>query len=294
MTDIRYFMDHIQLPKEAQDELIQQMEHLISCHPSNPLKIIAEDFFQNRTREYYLASLEQVSRLADSLQISTYTMDFLYLMHCGELLQSEYQTEGLSENLFWDTMSDLRCKLYECWNCHRIWGTFVAKWYYIFWNKTLFKLGRLEYQRIDFPYEVYQKGELLLTKGDPVYTIHIPSEGPLHTDDVLVSLQQAHHFFRFKEGEAAPFVCHSWLLYPGNAEIFPPHSNLMKFFQLFDLIDYFASAIIPGSRVSFRIFVGANGTEGFKHLLGYIVFRCNKFDAGSLPFFFLLDEIENL
>ena len=42
--------------------------------------------------------------------------------------------------------------------------------------------------------------------------------------------------------------------------------------QLFYFINHFASAIIPGTRITLRILVGANGTKCIQHLLAYIVF----------------------
>lgn len=241
MTDMKLFMKKLGLPDQAQQEFLR-VQMLLEAHGAgNRLDEIAAGFFRQKDcaeygREHYLASLETVNQLADSLSVSGYTMDFLYLMTCAELLLKEYHREQLPEALFWDTMSDLTCKLHECRQVHQVWGTFVARWYYIFWTRKLFKLGRLEYEEKEFLAEQYKKGDLELSKDDRVYTIHIPSEGPLRREDVLASLKKAYTFFGFRDRMPAPFVCHSWLLYPANETIFPENSNLMQFYRLFDVI----------------------------------------------------------
>ena len=239
MTDIRLFMEKIKLPGEAQEEFLKQMDTLTANNAGTCLDDIAKDFFQHKSRDYYLASLEKVHQLAETFQISPYTMDFLYMMTCGEQLLAEYRADSgrLTEDIFWDSMYDLNCKLYECRERYQIWGTFVARWYHSFWAKKIVKLGRLEYEQTVFSADIYQKGAIRLSKGDPVCTIHIPSEGPLRKDDVMDSLKQAYRFFGYRDHVPAPFVCHSWLLYKPNESIFPAGSNLLKFYEMFDIIE---------------------------------------------------------
>ena len=231
MIDLQTFMTRIGLSAPAKQEFLKQAEFLRSAGMDSRLDEIAEDFFRHKERDYYLASLDQVHSLAAVLHLSPYTLDFLYMVSCGRLLLEEYRADGLSEDLFWDSMSDLRCKVNECQTVHHIWGIFVAGWYYGFWAKRIFRLGRLEYERKEFA------ADQILSRGDTVYSIHIPSDGSLKEEDVLASLQKAYQFFGYKNHEPAPFVCHSWLLYPANESIFPPDSNLMKFFRLFHIIE---------------------------------------------------------
>jgi len=56
----------------------------------------------------------------------------------------------LTDELFWDTIADLKFKLIECHDVYGIWGTFVASWYPWFYTMHRFKLGRLQYEAVHF------------------------------------------------------------------------------------------------------------------------------------------------
>lgn len=237
MQNSKRFMEQIKLPSEAMDEFSYQEKRLTGLGIMEKLDTIATAYWQNRNRETYLASLEDVRLLAERAEVSVYTLHFLYMMTLGELLETEYQKEGIPESIFWDTMYDLHCKAIECHTVHRIWGTFVPAWYSGFWRKTIVKLGRLEYETKRYPKDTYQKGTFSIQPDDRVYNIHIPSEGALYKEAVLASLKNAYDFYGFSAGQIMPCMCHSWLLYPDNAEIFPQGSNLKTFFDLFDILD---------------------------------------------------------
>ena len=96
------------------------------------------------------------------------------------------------------------------------------------------KLGRLEYERVAFPFDDY-KG--VVKKGETVYSCHIPSSGPVTRESVIESLKKAHDFFadELKDG-ILPVYCSSWMLYPAHCEVYAEGSNLRKFYDLFDII----------------------------------------------------------
>ena len=64
--------------------------------------------------------------------------------------------------------------------------------------------------------------------------------------------------------------------------------------EVLDLVDHLAAAVIALARIAFRVFVGADGADGFHHLVADIVFRGDQFQAGGLAFPLPLDQIENL
>lgn len=237
MKNMQLFMDKIQLSMEGQQELNRQVTLLCSKNRGAELDAIAAHFFADKSKAHYNASLEQVRNLAKDTGMPDYTAEFLYMMTCAELLLEEYRRDGLSEELFWETMYDLHCKFEECYAVYRIWGTFVSFWYYEFWTHKIFKLGRLEYEISTVQTTEYRRGSFHLKKGDLVYSVHIPSEGPLRPEAVLASLQRAHQFFGYQKGALLPCVCYSWLLWPDNTHLFPQNSNLKKFFDLFDIVE---------------------------------------------------------
>ena len=52
------------------------------------------------------------------------------------------------------------------------------------------------------------------------------------------SYASARAFFKDQVGDSCPFVCHSWLLFPENKRILPPHTNTYRFMSEYDIIDF--------------------------------------------------------
>ena len=218
----------------------EAISHLQNCHDklmSNPRLYSklweAVDLFYVDEDNSYRSKINQISQ--DS-GIHPYTVEMILLLLAARPLRYIYKQKGISEEIYYDTLSDLKCKLFECKNVYGIWGTFVGWWYpKTIFSCRLFKLGRLEYERINFPYASYGN---ILKSGDTVYSCHIPSAGPLTPDTVMQSLKLAHEFFaeELKNG-ILPVYCSSWMLYPPHKELFPKGSNLFKFYELFDVFD---------------------------------------------------------
>jgi len=101
----------------------------------------------------------------------------------------------------------------------------------------LFALGRFQYIKGEFIAEnPYVFKDITINPGDDVYYIHIPSGGSMTEENRYDSYKKAFKFFGKKEGDYLLLVCSSWLLYPQNKLIYPEKSNLMGFFNDFDII----------------------------------------------------------
>lgn len=170
------------------------------------------------------------ARISELSSLHEYTVAMLFLMQACEDLERRYAEAGYDDKLFIDTMSDLRFKLIECKNVKGIWGTFVASWYPGFFNMTRFALGRFQYEKREFSHDCYGVNGYFVRKGDTVLNFHIPSSGVSLTDEVRFdSYRRAREFF-FPEAEGAvPFVCSSWLLWPGYESYIPDGLNLKRF-----------------------------------------------------------------
>ncbi len=98
--------------------------------------------------------------------------------------------------------------------------------------------GRIAADPVTFAADAWQR---LLAPGDPVLALHIPAGAPLDFISCRESFRQAAAFFPryFPDRPAArAVVCHSWLFYPGLAEILPAAANIVRFqrqFLLFPL-----------------------------------------------------------
>ena len=76
--------------------------------------------------------------LSELTGLHRHVVDFLFLALASERLRENYRAAGLTDELFWDTIADLKFKLIECHDVYGIWGTFVASWYPWFYTCLLY------------------------------------------------------------------------------------------------------------------------------------------------------------
>lgn len=202
------------------------------------------------------AALERLKKLSEEYGINEYTLNFVYIMHCTEILKGRYDAAGIDEKVFYDSMDDLRCKLLECIECKGVPGTFVPGW-----NNGFLKMTRFAYGRFQFEVSTYSKEYDFVTRcgkviknGDKYVNFHIPSSGIPLTEDVrLSSYKEAyrHYVHLFPDGKVV-FGCGSWLLYPRHREFLPPHLNILKFMDDFEMVSWEEEA--EGFHNDWRVF----------------------------------------
>ena len=183
-----------------------------------------DSFFCTDTDEY----IDMLQSISEESGVNRYTVDMLFLIKAARPLRYIYRQKGLSDELYWETIQDLRYKLIECKHMYGVWGTFVLEWFRGFYQCKRFKLGRLQYEMIEFKHDYKD----IIKKGDTVLNCHIPSCGPLMSEEVEQSFAMAREFFNVDV-----ITCHSWLLYPPHYEVFPENSNMRKFYEFFDVIE---------------------------------------------------------
>ncbi len=149
---------------------------------------------------------------------------------------------GLSEQLYWDTMADMKYKLIECIKCEEVPGTFVAGWYNGFFKLERFCYGRFQFEETDydFNFDFVTKAGYKLTSGQKLIGFHIPSSGVPLTDEVrLDAYKKAYEAYKhlFPDG-IMYFWCGSWLLYPRHKEFLPEKSNILKFMSDFEIVSW--------------------------------------------------------
>lgn len=180
-----------------------------------------------------------VEAMAQAGGVHAYTVWGLFLAFAAQRAREDYAKAGIEEDIFWATFSDLRYKALECKHVKGVWGTFVAFWYNIFYQVKIVKLGRLEYEFIQYKGEERTVAGVALRPGDRVLNIHIPSSGePFDQAARLESYRMAYEFERAR-GHEGPLVCvcHSWLLYPKYREVLGEKSNIVGFMNDFTLTD---------------------------------------------------------
>lgn len=184
----------------------------------------------------YKKIIEVAVEVAERLYLHEYTTELLIFICLSYRAKDVYKENGIDEEIFHANMLDLRYKLEECKLVKGIVGTFVSDWFIGFFKLTRFTLGRLQFEVNSFNYE-YEKDGKVLTPESKVIHVHIPrTNTPLSEDSCQEAFKRAKEFFADQVGETCAFVCSSWLLYPENETIIPPHTNIYKFMKLFDII----------------------------------------------------------
>ncbi|MFR3947236.1 MAG: acyltransferase domain-containing protein [Ruminococcus sp.] len=162
-----------------------------------------------------------------------YRLVFLYyLCRMGAETYDAYEKRGISREIFRDTFYDLT---FWCENCFLEYGEYGIDeydWFFRHMKLTIFRLGRMQFEIMDSRWN-FTAGERMVKKGDPIISIHIPQGEKLTLESVRESIIQGMAFW----GKEMPYLCHSWLLYPGLKDILPEKSNIIMFQNQFQIVE---------------------------------------------------------
>lgn len=169
-----------------------------------------------------------------------YTLSFVFLLRAAEVMHQRYCEQGLSDELFADTITDLKYKYNECVDCKGVHGTFVPDWNTGFYALRRFALGRYQFEMsTHFGDSFTSSSGITVKNGDKVVGFHIPSSGIPLTDEVrLDAFKQAYGFFKDyrRDDGLMIFECGSWLIYEDYKNFLPENSNIVKFINDFEII----------------------------------------------------------
>jgi hypothetical protein len=230
---IKDICEHLSFPTEATETFVNGYNDIRSQNCLFLFDSARELFFEGDTKQYRTL-LAEVSKKTG---IHKCTVDMIFLLTCTDRAKEIFDERGISEEIYYDTMRDLTAKLVECKKLHDVWGTFVIWWFPEFFRAERFALGRLQFEKKEFPFEDY-KG--IVKKGDTVYNFHVPSGGSFTHDAITDSFKRAYKFFGVKG--IMPIFFSSWLIYPPHGELFADGSNLKNFYNLFDILDAYEYA----------------------------------------------------
>ncbi len=183
-----------------------------------------------------LAEIKEVSAKFDK---NEYSLDLLLIVNSLPRLHQKYRENGIADEIFYESMDDIRCKVNECVENKGVVGTFVADWYDRFFKLTCFAYGRFQYEVMTYEGEDFTMScGKTFKAGDKYINMHIPSRGIPLTDEVrLASYKAAYpHFVHLFEDGIVIFGCSSWLLYPRHREFLPAGMNLLKFMGDFEMV----------------------------------------------------------
>ena len=204
--------------------------------------------------EIWIVAEKGIAELAQRKDINIMSMNMLFFIICAKKLSSDYSANGLDGQLYWDIMRDLKYKMEETKKLHDIWGSHTFSWYHRIFTMRTFALGRFQYTDGTFKGEDMGFGSFTLHKGDRVYDFHIPSSGPMTTEMRMASYKKAYEFFKKPDEKYVVFACGSWLIYPGNREVFTEGSNLLSFMEDFEPVSFEEASEENRFRDAWRVF----------------------------------------
>ena len=152
--------------------------------------------------------LSGMDGFAEACGERNYTMRMLPYLCMLEGAEKRYASAGIGEDVYTDSFADLLWKTRECKRIYGVYGSFVAPWFYRFFELKCFALGRLQFEFASF------KADAPLSPGQRVINVHIPSCGALRHEDCEAAYARAVSFFGCGREKSVPFVCDSWLLHP--------------------------------------------------------------------------------
>lgn len=190
--------------------------------------------------EFYEAL--QTIPISPDTNISTYPLDtmegkknLLSFLYMCEQVEKEYQKNEICDEILLDTLSDI---VVWCNEWSRIKGELflgTTGWLSNHMRLQLFKLGRLQFC-IEPMNETLQN---LGAGGDYYIGVHIPACGPLSIEDCERSFVMAKTFLEeyYPQVNYTHFSCNSWLLDDTLREFLPPKSNILRFAEMFTIVD---------------------------------------------------------
>ncbi len=247
---IREFVHRYEYPVDAVNALLDAYDKVSDKEDFLTLVSI---FYAEKpeSKEYFEKALD---RMAEKYSCNRYTLYLIYLICISKELKAKYLEKGIDEEIFFDTMKDLKCKLFECCELEKIWGVIpFASWFYSMFHMNIFALGRMEYNFGPFRGESASVAGLEMQEGDMVLHIHIPSSGePFDREARIASYEKAYSFYKNAfNGKPPIFCCESWLLYPENKAVLGEKSNIASFVDDFKIIE---THEYPDNRNMWRIF----------------------------------------
>lgn len=229
-------MRELRFPEDAISFLMEEGSRMEAAYPGKLAQMAVRLNEEMPGEDEFRVWLEKVSGYAKEAGCNSYAIHMVYLLEASKILRKRYEAAGLPDELFLDTMMDLRWKLLECKGYFGVYGTCVGWWYPGFFDMTRFTFGRLQMETYAFPLDSYEENGYHLKKGDKVLNMHIPSSGPMTVEMCLDSFARARAFFgKGEDGKELAVIADTWLLDPDLMKILP-EGNMKEYGKLFDVV----------------------------------------------------------
>lgn len=237
MSYISDFCERFALPEEAEKKLESDYQKLKNFDSEYSVFNECIAIYSQNTEFEHDPVFAKIEALTKETGIHKYTLDLLYMIMLVPELERLYTERGISEEIFFDSVCDLKWKAVECKNVYGVWGIFVGWWTIGFFKLKRFAFGRLQFNLRRFERDFEFSG-ISVKKGDIYIDTHIPSSGALKHEECLKAYGRAADFFKDDfDGKPIIFACRSWLLSPNNYKILPETSNVLAFMCDYEVLE---------------------------------------------------------
>lgn len=196
------------------------------------------DLYMNNGVE--IAEIIEELKKMQTPQLHEYTLNVMFLLECTGILYDRYKAEGISEEIFYDTMKDIKYKVVESYDVYGIFGNFVIGWMDGFFKMTRFAFGRMQFDMCTHPCEAVEVAGYTVNEGDFIIKGHVPSSGSLLHEECMKSYKAAYDFARDRfEGDVLPVEFWSWMLFPHYKDFFGESSNTGRFIADYKVFGYY-------------------------------------------------------
>ena len=216
----------IEMPDEAV-EVIRNIDLRIESNGSmrREYEKIRKDFFNDEDVRSAIAAL------SNKIGVHEYETALWFFASCSDETERRMIAQGHSEKVFTDSMRDLMIWAKFSKKSYGVWGIREFVWISNTVRARLWRLGRLQFERIVYEYDDFSFGGYNLRTGDTVINVHISAYGPFPADARLDYYKRAHDYFGMDT-----FMCESYLLYPTQEKYLDPKSNIVSFLNEYHIV----------------------------------------------------------
>ena len=240
---LKSFYEELNFDSADRVSLALAYERIVECAAARERFLALIDGYESDIKALSAESIKDVEAISAKSGVHKYTVALLAAISMTRAMRERLAKLGVSKKIIMQTVLDFKLKCDRCRKVHGMAGTDCFDWHVKFLQLKIFGIGRLQFEIKQFPYEDYVKGEKCIKQGAPVLSVHIPEDGtPLEEKYCNAAYRDAKKFFcSLLNVSDIPFMCDSWLLFPQNAEVLPPKSNIVKFMSKYDIfkVDYY-------------------------------------------------------
>jgi len=215
----------IGFPDEAYEAVCDMTERAQAAGTDASLDALKPDFFAGEDVE------EKIKEEAEKAGMKREELNLLFILCCADETERRMYAQGFDGDVFLASMRDLWIWTRFCKENHGFWGLREFKWLANTARAELWRLGRLQFEKIPYEYEDFSYKGYSVKAGDVVLNMHIPADGPITEEVRLDSYRRAYSHFGINV-----FVLDSYLLYPEHEKMLDPKSNIISLMHEYHLV----------------------------------------------------------